>query len=91
MTEHTATNKLCLACIHPCKQDTTSKIVSCPKFQKIPSDRQFRTLVDEINEAETRAKKLQKRIRNTIETTLGVNTEEHQADCENEENEDTIE
>ena len=60
-------NKLCKACINTCKQSDSTKIVSCPKFQKIPSDKEFQDMVDELDNTEIKAKKLQKRVKELID------------------------
>ena len=63
-------NKLCSACIHLCKQEDTSKIVSCPKFKNRPTEKEFREMVENLSVAENEARKHQKGIRELIKKTL---------------------
>lgn len=61
-------NKLCYTCIKTCKQEDTSRIIKCPKFQMRPSDKKFREMVEDMNSAEREAKKIQKTIRELLLT-----------------------
>ncbi|MFC1490644.1 hypothetical protein ACFL6K_05485 [Candidatus Latescibacterota bacterium] len=69
-------NKLCNVCARTCKQNDSSKIVSCPKYLKKPTDREFRNMIDELDEAEKNVKKLQKNVRGIIKNTLAENAPE---------------
>jgi len=60
-------NKLCKTCINTCKQSDSTKIVSCPKFQKIPSEKEFQEMVNKLDNTEIKAKKLQKRVKELID------------------------
>lgn len=51
------------------------KIVSCPKFQKIPSEGEFREMVNELDTVESKAKKLQKSVKEVIDRTLPGDSE----------------
>lgn len=64
------TNKCCKVCVNTCKQDDSVSIVNCPKFQRKPSDREFRNLLEELDSRETQAKKTQKRVKDLIRNTL---------------------
>ena len=75
-------NKLCNVCARACKQSDSSKIVSCPKFLKNPSDREFRNMIDELDDAEKKVKNLQKNVREIIKNTLSENMPEQQDDEE---------
>ena len=61
---------LCKKCTRSCKQETTVKIVHCPKFQKRLSDTEFMSLVDELDAMETEAGELRKRARRLIQKAL---------------------
>jgi len=63
-------NKLCKVCINTCKQNDSTKIVSCPKFQGIPSEKEFQEMVNELDNTEIKAKKLQNRLKKLIEKAL---------------------
>ena len=63
-------NKLCKACVKTCKQSDSIKIVNCPKFQNKPSDKEFREMIHELDDAENKAKKLQKSVRELIDRAL---------------------
>lgn len=63
-------NKFCKACINTCKQSESTTIVNCPKFQKIPSEKEFQDMVNELDNTEIKAKKLQKRVKGLIEKVL---------------------
>ncbi len=67
-------NKLCKACIKTCKQSDSIKIVNCPKFQKKPSDKEFHEMINELDNAENKAKKLQKSVRELIDKALSRNS-----------------
>ena len=60
-------NKLCKTCINTCKQNDSTKIVSCPKFHKIPSEKEFQEMVNKLDNTEIKAKKLQKRVKELID------------------------
>lgn len=60
-------NKLCKTCIKTCKQSDSTKIVNCPKFQKIPSENEFKEMVDELDNTDIKAKKLHKQLKELIE------------------------
>ena len=68
-------NKLCNECIRTCKQSDLMKIVSCPKFQKISSESEFREMVNELDTVESKAKKLQKSVKEVIDRTLPGDSE----------------
>ena len=63
-------NKLCKECIKTCKQNDTIKIVTCPKLQKKPSDKEFREMINELDNAENKAKKIQKNVQELIHKAL---------------------
>ena len=67
-------NKLCKACIKTCKQSDSTKIITCPKFQKKSSDKEFREMIHELDDAEKKAKKFQKNIRELIDRTFSRNS-----------------
>ena len=67
-------NKLCKACIKTCKQSDSIKIVNCPKLQEKPSDKEFREMINELDNAENKAKKLQKSVRELIDKALSRNS-----------------
>jgi hypothetical protein len=51
------------------------KIVSCPKFQKIPSESEFREMINELDTVESKAKKLQKSVKEVIDRALSGDSE----------------
>jgi hypothetical protein len=63
-------NKLCKLCINSCRQDDSATIVNCPKFLEKPSDREFREMLDELDTSETKAKKIQIRVKELIHKTI---------------------
>ena len=63
-------NKLCKVCVNTCKQDDSAKIVSCPKFQKKSSEKEFLKMINELDTEEIKAKKIQKRVREFISSEL---------------------
>jgi len=67
-------NKLCKACIKTCKQSDSAKIVNCPKFKKKPSDKEFHEMINELENSENKAKKLQKNVRELIHRALSRNS-----------------
>jgi len=73
-------NKLCNICAKKCKQSDSVKIVSCPNFLKNPSEREFRQMVDELDFVETKAKRVQKRVKSIIKVAITGNS--HAADNE---------
>lgn len=69
-------NKLCTVCAKTCKQSDSTKIVSCPKFLKNPTDIEFRNMIDELDDAEKNVRSLQKNVREIIKNTLSENSPE---------------
>jgi hypothetical protein len=67
---HNMFNKLCKICVNSCKQEDTVKIVTCPKFHKKPSEKEFHLMVGEIDKAEKQAKSTQKRVKEIIKSGL---------------------
>jgi hypothetical protein len=59
-------NRLCATCANPCKQNLHLKIVECPKFAKLPDEREFRQMVDDLAAVEEQARALQKRAKGLI-------------------------
>ena len=68
-------NKLCNTCVKTCKQSNSAKIASCPKFQKIPSEGEVREMVNELDTVESKAKKLQKSVKEVIDRALSGDSE----------------
>lgn len=77
-------NKLCKICVSTCKQEDSVKIVSCPKFQENPTEKEFQEMLNELDAAETEAKNIQKRTKNIISKVLSENKNE-QDDSEKDE------
>ena len=69
-------NKFCKACVKTCKQEESVKIVSCPKFQKNPTENEFQEMVIELDSVENEAKKIQKRVKDIIPKALSENKNE---------------
>ena len=57
---------LCMKCIQTCKQENTVKIVRCRKFQKQPSNNDFKSLIDELKSIEEESDKLKNKTRNLV-------------------------
>jgi len=68
-------NRLCLACANRCKQSDSVRIVECPNYEKKPTEREFRIMVDDLVSAEETAKGLRKRARELITEALGSDKE----------------
>lgn len=82
-------NKLCNMCAKTCKQSDSIKIVSCPKFMEKPTEKEFRDMINELDEAEKNVKKLQKNVRIIIKNTLSENSPEPKDSKETEIKEET--
>lgn len=63
-------NRLCAFCANQCKQNATVKIVDCPQFLRVPDEREFRRMIDDLSTIEEQARTLQKRARTLINEAL---------------------
>lgn len=72
-------NRLCRACVKSCKQSESARIVECPNFIKMPSDSEFRRMVDELSDAETAARSIRTRARELIEEALTMTGEDDES------------
>ena len=61
---------LCKKCLNKCKQESTVKIVRCPRFQKRFSDVEFRELVDELDDIQSDADAIKKKANELIRKAL---------------------
>ena len=66
-------HKLCMKCMRTCKQESSVKIVHCPKFQKRLSDNEFHDLVGELGTMETETAELKKRVNELLQSALSKN------------------
>ena len=73
-------NNLCNACAKKCKQSDSVKIVSCPSFIKNPSEREFKKMVDDLDFAEEKAKRVQKRVKSIIKAAINGKTASAESD-----------
>jgi hypothetical protein len=76
-------NNLCNACTKKCKQSDSVKIVSCPSFIKNPSEKEFRKMVDDLDFAEEKAKRVQKRVKSIIKAAIKGNSSATESDKNN--------
>jgi hypothetical protein len=60
--------------MNTCKQESAVKIVRCPNFRKRLTDGEFRELVNELDDAETRAADLSRRVKDLIANALSGNS-----------------
>ncbi|MFC1694177.1 hypothetical protein ACFL1R_11795 [Candidatus Latescibacterota bacterium] len=68
-------HKLCIKCLHSCKQENTVKIIKCPRFQKRLSDDEFMDIINDLGNVENEADELKKRARKLVQNTLSENNE----------------
>ena len=60
-------HKLCIHCVHICKQTSTVKIMKCPRFEKRVSEKEFRRMVNDVGEIEKQAETIKERIQSLLE------------------------
>lgn len=63
-------NKLCAGCANTCKQNAAARIVECPQFIRLPDEKEFRRMVDDLTSIEDQARTLQNRARELIKGAL---------------------